>query len=69
MNDSSTLNGWGALGIIWVDEEGSGDDWLIEMASAGDLVADFVGKEAEAHKMLKRFPSVHTWVILGLHLQ
>ena len=43
MNDSSTLNGWGALVIIWVDEEGSGDDWLIEMASAGDLVADFVG--------------------------
>ena len=38
------------------------------MAPAGDLVADFVGKQAEAHKMLKRFPPVHTWVILGLHL-
>ena len=43
-------------------------DWLIQMASAGDLVVDFVGKKAEAHKMLKRFHPFHTWVILGLHL-
>ena len=62
------MNGWGALGIIWVDEEVSGDDWLIQMAPAGDLVVDFVGEEAEAHNMLKRFPPVHTWVILELHL-
>ena len=38
------------------------------MAPAGDLVADFVRKQAEAHKMLKRFPPVHAGVILGLHL-
>ena len=38
------------------------------MAPAGDLVVDFVGEEAEAHKMLKHPPPVHTWVILGLHL-
>ena len=56
------------MGIIWVDEEVSGDDWLIQMAPAGDLVVNFVGEEAEAHKMLKRFPPVHTCVILGLHL-
>ena len=42
--------------------------WLIQMAHAGDLVADFVGKQAEAHKMLKHFPPVHIWVILGLRL-
>ena len=53
---------------MWVDEEVSGDDWLIQMAPAGILVVDFVGEEAEAHKMLERLPPVHTWVILGLHL-